>query len=434
MGAESAGLLAGLPPGWAEPATLLVMLASFAALAIAARWPIGLALAVSAWAGAAVNGHLFPLRHLVEGAMSYLDPLLVIATALVLMRVLTDGGAFAAIGGAVERAFGSRPALLVPAVMLLVMFPGMITGSSTASVLTTGVMAVTILTGLGLAPERAAAFVAMGGVLGMVAPPINIPAMIVGAGLDLPYAGFGAPLALVSLPTALVTGYLLAAPLFRRGAPPPAPRAPQQAVGLLRALLGPAVAVTLMVLPRVAPRHVPDPGLPLAFLLAAGVAVATLPRFPVFASLLRSVEEGLPVLGILTGVGAFIQVMTLTGARGFVVSLMVAAPVGALIAVAAVGLPLFGAVSAFGSASVLGIPLLLALLGRNDVVVAAGLSALASLGDLMPPAALAPSLAAQAAGVDRLAVLKRCVVPALLLVLAAVLLLSNASRVGRLLS
>lgn len=434
MGAEAAGLLGGLPPGWAEPATLLVMLACFAALSTAARWPIGLALVASAWAGAAVNGRLFPLRHLVEGAMAYLDPILVIATALVLMRVLTDGGAFAAIGGAVERAFGSRPALLVPAVMLLVMFPGMITGSSTASVLTTGVMAVTILTGLGLAPERAAAFVASGSVLGMVAPPINIPAMIVGAGLDLPYAGFGFPLALVSFPTALVTGYLVAAPLLRKGRPAPAPRATQAGVSLGRALLGPAVAVVLMVLPRLAPRLVPDPGLPLVFLLAAAVAVATLPRFPLGGSLLRSTEESLPVLGILVGVGAFIQVMTLTGARGFVVSILVAAPVGALVAVAAVGLPLFGAVSAFGSASVLGIPLLLALLGRNDVVVAAGLSALASLGDLMPPVALAPSLAAQAAGVGRRGVLKRCVLPALLLVLAAVLLLSNASRVGRILS
>lgn len=434
MSAETAGILGGLPPGWAEPVTLLVMLAGFAALAAAARWPIGLALAAAAWAGAAVNGHLFPLRHLVEGAMAYLDPILVIATALVLMRVLTDGGAFAAIGGAVERAFGSRPALLVPAVMLLVMFPGMITGSSTASVLTTGVMAVTILTGLGLAPERAAAFVAAGSVLGMVAPPINIPAMIVGAGLDLPYAGFGVPLALVAFPTALATGYLVAAPLLRKGRPAPAPRAREAGVSLGRALLGPAVAVVLMVLPRLAPRHVPDPGLPLAFLLAAAVAVATLPRFPLGGSLLRSTEESLPVLGILVGVGAFIQVMTLTGARGFVVSILVAAPVGALVAVAAVGLPLFGAVSAFGSASVLGIPLLLALLGRNDVVVAAGLSALASLGDLMPPVALAPSLAAQAAGVGRRGVLKRCVLPALLLVLAAVLLLANASRVGRILS
>lgn len=431
-------LLGRLPAGWAEPATLLVMIGVFGALSARLRWQTGVALGVAAWAGAAANGHLFPLRHLVEGGTAYIDPLLAIATAMIFMRVLLDGGALASIGGAVERAFGSRPLLLVPTVMLLVMFPGMITGSSTASVLTTGVMALTILGGLGLPPERSAAFVAMGGVLGMVAPPINIPAMIIGAGLDLPYAGFGVPLSLIAFPTALVTGYVLAWPLLRRKGAAGVPRdrpvdAPQEpAVPLGRALLGPAMAVLLMVLPRVAPAAVPDPGLPLAFLAAAAVGIVSMPRFDVWSSCLRATEEALPVLGILVGVGAFIQVLTLTGARGFVVSLMVASPPEALIAVAAVGLPLFGAISAFGSASVLGVPLLLALLGRSDVVVASGLSALASIGDLMLPVALAPTLAAQAAGVDRIAVLRRCVVPALLLIAAAVIVLVAAPAIGRL--
>lgn len=433
-------LLGRLPSGWAEPATLLVMIGVFGALSARLRWQTGIALGVAAWAGAAANGHLLPLRQLVEGGTAYIDPLLAIATAMIFMRVLLDGGALASIGGAVERAFGSRPLVLVPSVMLIVMFPGMITGSSTASVLTTGVMALTILGGMGLAPERSAAFVAMGGVLGMVAPPINIPAMIIGAGLDLPYAGFGVPLSLIAFPAALVTGYLLAWPVLGRRAAPHASLArpldcsPRAAVPLGRALLGPLVAVLLMVLPRVAPASVPDPGLPLAFLAAAAAGVASLPRFDIGTSLLRATEEALPVLGILVGVGAFIQVLTLTGARGFVVSLMIASPAGALIAVAAVGLPLFGAISAFGSASVLGVPLLLALLGRSDIVVASGLSALASIGDLMLPVALAPTLAAQAAGVDRLAVLRRCVVPALLLIVAAVIVLVAAPAIGRLAS
>ena len=45
----------------------------------------------------------------------------------------------------------------------------------------------------------------------------------------------------------------------------------------------------------------------------------------------------------------------------------------------------------------------------------------------------ARALAAQAAGVPRLAVLKRCVVPALLLIAAAVAVLSAAPSIGRLL-
>jgi TRAP-type C4-dicarboxylate transport system permease large subunit len=84
--------------------------------------------------------------------------------------VLADGGALGAVGRAVERSLGTRPVLLLPALMLIVMFPGMMTGSSTASVLTTGAMAASIAIGLGLPRDRAAAFVAMGSILGMVAP------------------------------------------------------------------------------------------------------------------------------------------------------------------------------------------------------------------------------------------------------------------------
>ena len=109
----------------AEPLTLLLMVACFGVLAVRARWPIGVSLAAAAWLGAALNGDYLPLRHLVEGAFSYLDPILVIATAMIFMRVLADGGALAAVGPRRRATLGSRPVLLLPALMLIVMFPGM---------------------------------------------------------------------------------------------------------------------------------------------------------------------------------------------------------------------------------------------------------------------------------------------------------------------
>ncbi len=206
-------------PTWAEPLTLLAMVAGFGVLVARARWPVGVSLAVAAWLGAALNGYWFPLRHLVEGAFSYLDPILVIATATIFMRVLAEGGALGSIGAAVERSLGGRPVVLLPVLMAIVMFPGMITGSSTASVLTTGAMAAAILIRLGAAPVRAAAFVAMGSILGMIAPPVNIPAMLIGGGIDLPYVGFTRPLLMVSVPLALVVAYTQGAEVFRRRRP-----------------------------------------------------------------------------------------------------------------------------------------------------------------------------------------------------------------------
>jgi GntP family gluconate:H+ symporter len=427
---------------WAEPSTFFLMLLLFGLLAIAGEWPMGLALLTAACFGAVINGEFFPLRHLVEGAFSYLDPILVIATAMIFMRTLADGGALDSLGRTIERRFQTKPALLLALLMLIIMFPGMITGSSTASVLTTGALAASILTGLGLTKERTAAIIAMGSVLGMVAPPVNIPAMIIGGGIDLPYSGFDAPLALASLPLALVILYHLAWPALTapRRMPSPTGSKPMEApwkgqlspVPLWRALAAPAAAGILMLAPRLDPSRIPDLGLPLIFLLAATIGVVILPKFAITSAMLRATEESLPVLGILCGVGAFIQVMTLTGARGWLVSLMTGAPPWAILAAAAVSIPLFGAVSAFGSASVLGVPFLLALLGRNEIVTTAALSLLTALGDLMLPAALAATLAAQVAGVDdRRKVLLLCFVPALLTIAVAVLMLIFAPWIGR---
>jgi gluconate:H+ symporter, GntP family len=421
-------------PAVTEPLILGLMLLCFGLLVLWHRWPIGLALIAAAWAGAAAGGDFWPMRHLVEGAFSFLDPILIITTAMIFMRYLADSGGLAGIGHAVERRFGGQPLLLLPLVMLIVMFPGMITGSSTASVLTTGALAASILNGLGLSRERTGAIIAMGGVLGMVAPPINIPAMIIGTGIDLPYAGFAAPLALAAFPLALASVYWLGAPALRRTSGAGSPRVDSQSprVGATRALLPAIAAAILMLAPRLFPNQVPDPGLPLTFLIAAAAAAVCLPRFAWLDSAGRAVDEAMPVLCILVGVGSFIQVMTLTGARGWLVSLMAGAPAWGVFAAAGLSMPLFGAVSAFGSASVLGVPFLLALLGRNEIVTTAALSVLAALGDLMLPAALAATLAAQVAGVEnRMVVLKRCILPALVAAGFAVLMLVFSADLGR---
>lgn len=430
----------------AEPLTLLAMVAGFGLLVTKARWPVGVSLAFAAWFGAALNGHLFPLRHLVEGAFSYLDPILVIATATIFMRALADGGALLAIGGAVERRLGSRPLVLLPVLMLIVMFPGMITGSSTASVLTTGALAAAILMRLGLAPAAAAAFVAMGSILGMIAPPVNIPAMLIGGGIDLPYVGFTRPLLLVSAPLALAFAYGLAWPLVRRDTGKGDTFLFQadsekesvtflRTLPLWRALVPIVLTAVLMAAPQFWPLIVPDLGLPLVFVLATVTTLAVSWRCSLSKTLQTATDEALPVLGILTGVGAFIQVMTLTGARGWLVAQMLAAPSWALALAAGVSMPLFGAVSAFGSASVLGVPFLLALLGRDEVVTTAGLSLLAGLGDLMLPAALAATLAARVAGIgDRRLVLRRCILPALVAIGVAVAVLLASPAIGRWLS
>ncbi len=130
------------------------------------------------------------------------------------------------------------------------------------------------------------------------------------------------------------------------------------------------------------------------------------------------------------GVGMFIQIMTLTGVQGFIVVSVLALPAWLMYLGMATSIPLFGAVSAFGAASVLGVPFLLALLGQNEIMVGSALSLLAGLGDLMPPTALAGIFAAQVVGEENyFRVLKFCIVPAVVTAGWAVVVILNANTV-----
>ncbi len=101
-------------------------------------------------------------------------------------------------------------------------------------------------------------------------------------------------------------------------------------------------------------------------------------------------DTTIPVLSKLMGVGMFIQVLTLTGARGWIVVSCLGLPQVLLYAAIAIIMPAFGAISSYGAASVMGVPFLLALLYTGDqITIAALLAFICCLGDLMPPTALA---------------------------------------------
>jgi TRAP-type C4-dicarboxylate transport system permease large subunit len=88
----------------------------------------------------------------------------------------------------------------------------------------------------------------------------------------------------------------------------------------------------------------------------------------------------------------------------------------------AITVPLFGAISAYGSASVLGVPFLLALISKDQILTASALSFIAALGDMMPPTALAGLFAAKVVGVDNYTeVLKKSIVPSIVIVIYGLL-------------
>ena len=409
--------------------TFIAMVGVFLIGCFVFKLPVSLSMVLSAIAGSLVGGQGIAVRHMVEGMFSYVDTILVIASAMVFMKVIEKSGALDAISSVIIERFHKFPALMLCLIMIIIMFPGMITGSSTASVLSAGSIMAPVLMMMGVPALETASILAMGGILGMIAPPTNLPAMIIGAGIDIPYSGFELPLALLTFPLAflfvLMFGYKYVKKMDYLTVKAQLRTESREKFGL-RVYIPIVLAIVLMVLSKAVPAF--SIGMPLVFLISALVGCFTGYKFNLAKVAKESISSVLPVMGILMGVGMFIQIMTLTGVRGLIVTSCLSLPGWALYVAMAISMPLFGAVSSFGSASVLGVPFLLAFLAKEEIIVASALSLVASLGDMMPPTALAGIFAAQVVGLEKYTpVLKKCLIPCLIIIVWAVIFILGAN-------
>lgn len=412
----------------------LVLAAMIAALSLgifALRLPTGIALLVAALTGSLASGNGFGWRYIVEGTMLYLDPILIVVSSLFFMTAFDRSGALSTLNVWIVRTFRNRPFLVVSLLMLLVMFPGMFTGLTAPCVLTTGAMIAPVLMAAGAPPAVAGAFIAVGAFFGMVAPPVNICAMLIGAGVDMPYIGFDFPLLVMTFPLAILAAHLLAGKYFRSFdaeralAVLPASRGNAHGAKLFIPLI---VLVALLLGEKFFPSAIPYLGIPLVFLVSAALCFFTGDRVSLSDSATWTVSQSLMILALLAGIGAFIEVLTLSGARGWIVIHLLSLPHWQIYLGMALLIPLFGGVSAYGASVVLGVPILLAMLDRNNILVAAALSMLASVGDFMPPTRLAVVLAGPVVGESRHnLILKHTLVPAILAVVVSLLIIYFAN-------
>jgi GntP family gluconate:H+ symporter len=400
-----------------EAVIFLLMVGIFVVLAMVFKLPIGISLACSAVAGALLGGEGLALRHLVEGSFGYFETILIILSAMIFMKVLQASGILDTITAYLLKTFYRKKLPLLLTVMALIMFPGMITGSSTTAILSTGVLVAPVLMRLGLSKVKTAALIAMGAILGMIAPPVNILVMIMGSGVDMPYVGLTLPLLIIVVPLALVVsiwlGYKDIKIISYDEINSILPESVFSRYGY-RLYLPLAAVLALMVGQSFLVEVMPDIGIPAIFLLGSLVGTFCGRPFHFIKITQEAVKEAMPILSILVGVGMFIQIMTLTGGRGWAVISFLSFPPVFLYLGIGISMPLFGAVSSYGSASILGVPFILALINRNAIITASALSAIAGLGDLMPPTALAGMFAAQVVGEKNyFRVLRHCIVPAL---------------------
>lgn len=404
-----------------SPPLLLVLGAAACVLFVrVARWPFPIALAAAAIVTGIAGTLELPFRHFVEGTFGYFNLILALFAGAWFGQVVNQSGLATAFAAGLQRVAGSRPAINLGVIAVLLFAAGMFTGLAGVAVLAVGVFAAPVLRRIGLATHDAAAFMALEATCGMIAPPVNLPAMMIADGVNMPFLNFDRTLLLISVPVALFTVALFARRCRALDLPPEAtpPRSAFAGAAPLVGVLG------FWLVLRALPTQVYDPGVPVV-LAGAGLLMSPLLGAGGLRSSVRAAFSGTPLFlaAALAAVGMLVQVMTLTGMRGWVVIQTMASDAPWLHLLVA-SLPIFGGVlTSAGTANILGVPFAFAFIHQDMIINVSALSSIAAISEFMPPTAIGAALAGYVVGEGRLVAIVRAAWPSLALLFAISLLL-----------
>jgi len=313
------------------------------------------------------------------------------------------------------------------------MLPAMLSGSAPASVLSTGVLVAPILLKLKIPKDETAAIISMGALLGMIAPPVNVPAMLIGTGVYMPYEGFTVPLLILSVPLSVFSVLWLGRRfigvidkdeiLADIPLDPSIKSKSNNGKGKRLVYLPLIFVIGLMILKSYFPQI--DPGTPMVFFLGTILAFFTGKKINFLSVAKEAMTGAVEILALFAAVGMLIQVMAMTGVRGLMVVVALGLTGVMLVFSTAIASPIIGGLlMPFGAAGVLGIPLVMAFANRDAIWITSALTLLMGVGALIPPTAVSGLFAAQVLKVEKYTnILKKCLLPAILSLAAGIAVL-----------
>ena len=277
------------------------------------KWSV-LFLFLAAVAGSLAAGMGVRFREIVEGPFGFLDSMLCVCAASVLVAVLDRAGAFVLLYAKISKI---RCSILRSFLILFfIALPAMLTGFASASLLTTGKMVRNLLEKQG--EKKASVIVAVGAFLGVILPPNCIPAIIAanGAGsvLPTPYSGFFLPLLVVGLPAFIVYA------IMEHKALSSLEEADVQDKGAAAALVVLILVLVAVLIEGVFSSIIWLGGNTLVFFVATVLVLALTKFFGSAKETLETVSGGLMKaavpMAIVFALGSFIEVSSMTGVRG----------------------------------------------------------------------------------------------------------------------
>lgn len=415
--------------------TLAVILAVTIILFVL-KLPAGLCIIGSGLAGTLVSGMGLPLSRFVEGSFGFFYIIMVFGSGMILVKVMSEIGFMDSVQRLVLVRLGRQRALLLLSIMFLLMLPGMLTGIGAVAVVSTGALAAPVLLRMGIPKRQTAVMISMGAILGMIAPPINIPLMGIGAILAIPYEGFTLVTLILTVPLAILfalgIGLRYAQKVELDELLREMPDKGSKDRGFL-VYLPIIVVIVLMFFERVVP-HFPHLSLPLILMLGAVTGLFSMKGRDFF----RASSEALSgpsfhIIMILIGVGIVGEVVTMAGVRGLLATFFFTLP-DFLFYPSLASLPLLGSLmTVFGSTFVLGFPFVLSMLPKSAIITGASLSLIAGLSDVAPPTALSGNLAAGLVGEKTyLPIFVRCLIPGIITIIWAIVVILMAPYLARL--
>lgn len=414
----------------------VVMIGVFILLVLK-KIPSGLALIISSIIGALLSTIFsktdFNIRHFVEGGMAYFNPILLVTCAMIFMVVLQASGALDFISIKIVKTFKNYPSLMLISFMFIIMMPGMITGSTLASVISSGALVGPIMIKLGIPKAKTGAIIAFGAIMGEIAPPVNIPAMLISEAVDMPYRNFALPLLALTIPLAIFCVLILGRKHVKKMTQEEVESILDQSILNETNWLVTLPIFTLVIiilLQSIFPKIFGIFGMPLGFIVATIPGLFVGRKFKIIDTLTTGVEKSLPAMLLLIGVGVFVQTIALNGVRGYFVMNVLNLPTYLQYIGMGLFVPLLGGVSAFASASVFGAPFVMASLHLNVVVVVSGLSLLAAVGEFLPPTATAAAFTSEVIEEKNyLNITKAALIPIAVTILYAMLFIILIARI-----
>lgn len=388
--------------------SLAVLAAIVIAFAVAKKLKVSTELSLLLGAVAAIVVHLIlPMgedprsalpfteivRHFVEGAVTYFDICLMFLTATFFMSLYKESGGVAYIVRLIVKKFHAHRIICLLLLTFVMLVPGAVTGSGATTVLTVGGLVGAVLMAMGVDEDHRVALIFILAAMSAACPPINLWAMMAAAGANMPFVGFTAPLAILSIVGALFATFFLAG----RGkamdldeAMAGLPEVPEGWNGI-RVAIPFLVLIALIAGGRMFPANFPVVGLPLIFMLSAVAVLLVSPqKVHIIETAIQTVVNLKELVGIMVVVGILNQIMTLTGARGLLSLAVVTLPIWVLFAALWIILPVAEGVLQYAVAPLFGVPLIMLfnMLGYDPIIALSTWAVMLPIGDCLPPTAV----------------------------------------------